>query len=70
MPVGQEVKIPYAQALGHAIEVFGSQSLAEEWLSKPCKYLDGHVPLELIDNSMGFQVVTNYLSRIAHGVYQ
>lgn len=64
------VAFQYAQALEHATEVFGSQSLAEDWLEKPCKYLDGHAPLELIDNSLGFQVVEDYLSRIEHGVYQ
>ena len=64
------VAFQYAQTLEHATEVFGSQSLAEDWLKKPCKYLDGHVPLELIDNSLGFQVVEDYLSRIEHGVYQ
>lgn len=64
------VAFQYAQALEHATEVFGSQSLAEDWLEKPCKYLDGHVPLELIDNSLGFQVVEDYLGRIEYGVYQ
>lgn len=64
------VAFQYAQTLEHATTVFGSQQLAEDWLKKPCKYLDGHVPLELIDNSLGFQVVKDYLTRIEHGVYQ
>ena len=60
----------YAKALEHAANVFGSQQLAEDWLRKPCTYLDGQVPLELIDNSQGFKVVEDYLSRIELGVYQ
>ncbi len=64
------VAFQYAQTLEHATNVFGSQQLAEEWLKKPCKYLDGYVPLELIDNSLGFQAVEDYLTRIEHGVYQ
>jgi putative toxin-antitoxin system antitoxin component (TIGR02293 family) len=64
------VAFQYAQTLEHATNVFGSQPLAEDWLKKPCKYLDGHVPLELIDNSLGFQAVEDYLTRIEHGVYQ
>ncbi|MHC8401102.1 antitoxin Xre/MbcA/ParS toxin-binding domain-containing protein [Pseudomonas sp. MDT1-17] len=64
------VAFQYAQALEHAINVFGNQQLAEDWLKKPCKYLDGNIPLELIDNSLGFQVVEDYLTRIEHGVYQ
>ncbi|VVM71623.1 antitoxin Xre/MbcA/ParS toxin-binding domain-containing protein [Pseudomonas fluorescens] len=64
------IAFQYAQTLEHAINVFGNQPLAEEWLGKPCKYLDGNVPLELIDNSLGFQAVEDYLTRIEHGVYQ
>lgn len=64
------VAFQYAQILEHAINVFGSQQLAEDWLKKPCKYLDGYVPLELIDNSLGFQVAEDYLTRIEYGVYQ
>ncbi|WHS58110.1 antitoxin Xre/MbcA/ParS toxin-binding domain-containing protein [Pseudomonas sp. G2-4] len=64
------IAFQYAQTLEHAIDVFGSQQLAEDWLKKPCKYLDGYVPLELIDNSLGFQAVEDYLTRIEHGVYQ
>jgi putative toxin-antitoxin system antitoxin component (TIGR02293 family) len=64
------IAFQYAQALEHAINVFGNLPLAEDWLKKPCKYLDEHVPLELIDNALGFQVVKDYLTRIEHGVYQ
>lgn len=64
------VAFQYAQALEHAINVFGNLQLAENWLKKPCKYLEDHIPLELIDNSLGFQVVEDYLTRIEHGVYQ
>lgn len=64
------VAFQYAHALERAITVFGNQQLAEDWLKKPCKYLDGNVPLELVDNSLGFQVVQDYLTRLEHGVYQ
>ncbi|WP_139831330.1 MULTISPECIES: antitoxin Xre/MbcA/ParS toxin-binding domain-containing protein [unclassified Pseudomonas] len=69
-PQQSAVAFQYAQVLEHATEVFGNQLLAEDWLKKPCKYLDGNVPLELIDNPLGFQVVEDYLTRIEHGVYQ
>ncbi|WP_407311351.1 antitoxin Xre/MbcA/ParS toxin-binding domain-containing protein [Pseudomonas sp. nanlin1] len=64
------VAFQYAQTLEHATQVLGSQALAEDWLKKPCKYLDGHVPLDLIDNALGYQVVEDYLTRMEHGVYQ
>lgn len=64
------VAFQYAKVLEHAINVFGSQKLAEEWLGRPCKYLDGAVPLDVIDNPVGFQTVEDYLERIRYGVYQ
>jgi putative toxin-antitoxin system antitoxin component (TIGR02293 family) len=64
------VALHYAKVLEHAINVFGTQKLAEEWLSRPCKYLDGDVPLDVIDNPLGFQVIEDYLERIEYRVYQ
>ena len=64
------VAFQYAKVLEHAINVFGTQKLAEEWLGRPCKYLDGDAPLDVIDNPMGFQTVEDYLERIEYGVYQ
>ncbi|WP_338807717.1 antitoxin Xre/MbcA/ParS toxin-binding domain-containing protein [Pseudomonas chlororaphis] len=64
------VAFQYAQALEHAASVFGSQRRAEEWLGRPCKHLAGNVPLELIENALGFHVVEAYLQRIELGVYQ
>lgn len=64
------VAFQFARVLEHAINVFGSQRLAEEWLGRPCKQLDGDVPLDMIDNPVGFQVVEDYLERIEYGVYQ
>ena len=64
------VAFQYAKVLEHAINVFGIQKLAEEWLGRPCKHLDGDVPLDVIDNPFGFQAVEDYLERIEYGVYQ
>ncbi len=64
------VAFQYAKVLEHAITVFGTQKLAEEWLGRPCKYLDGDVPLDVIDNPVGFQAVEDYLERVEYGVYQ
>lgn len=64
------VAFQYAKVLEYAIHVFGTQKLAEEWLGRPCKYLEGDVPLDVIDNPIGFQAVEDYLERIEHGVYQ
>ncbi len=64
------VAFQFAKALEHAIKVFGSLRLAEEWLGRPCQHLGGDVPLDIIDNPVGFQAVEDYLERIEYGVYQ
>ncbi|KAA0986303.1 DUF2384 domain-containing protein [Pseudomonas sp. ANT_J12] len=64
------VAFQYAKVLEHATTVFGALRLAEEWLDRPCKHLAGSVPLDLIDNSLGFQAVEDYLERVELGVYQ
>lgn len=60
----------YAQMLERSILVFGTQASAEEWLGRPCRSLDGNVPLIMVENSIGAQVVGEYLRRIESGVYQ
>lgn len=69
-PQQSAVALQYAKVLEQAINVFGTQQLAEEWLGRPCKYLDGDVPLDVIDNPVGFQTVEDYLERVRYGVYQ
>lgn len=60
----------YAKVRDRANDVFGSQRLAEEWLGRPCRYLDGDVPQDVIDNPARLQAVEAYLERIKHGIYQ
>ncbi|WP_460139583.1 antitoxin Xre/MbcA/ParS toxin-binding domain-containing protein [Pseudomonas sp. S2_E01] len=64
------VAFQYAQLLDHAYSVFGGKPFAEQWLNSPCKHLEGQIPLELLDNALGFERVEGYLTRIEYGVYQ
>lgn len=64
------IAFQYAKALEQATAVFGTQMIAEEWLSRPCKYLSGLIPLDLIENAIGFQAVRHYLERVERGIYQ
>lgn len=63
------VAFQYAESLQVAIKVFGSQQAAEEWFERPCKYLAGYVPLDMVEHWSGFQAVKEYLERIEAGVY-
>ncbi|WP_081951567.1 antitoxin Xre/MbcA/ParS toxin-binding domain-containing protein [Pseudomonas cremoricolorata] len=64
------VAFQYAKILERASDVFGKQTTAEDWLSRPCRYLEGLTPIDLIDNAIGFQVVKDYLDRVEFGIYQ
>ncbi|MCE0972103.1 MULTISPECIES: antitoxin Xre/MbcA/ParS toxin-binding domain-containing protein [Pseudomonas] len=69
-PQQSAVAVQYAQGLELAVTVFGSQALAEHWLERPCKHLSGLVPFEMLNTSVGFKVVVDYLERTRLGVYQ
>lgn len=60
----------FAEALEGAIDVFGTQRLAEEWLCQPSKYLDGQAPVDIVDEPVGLRAVKQYLERVEYGVYQ
>ncbi|KJZ61740.1 toxin-antitoxin system antitoxin subunit [Pseudomonas fluorescens] len=59
----------YAEVLEKATDVLGSRELAEQWMVKPARGLDGEVPIDLISNSVGYELVTDFLTRIEYGVY-
>lgn len=60
----------YAMVLEFSIFVFGSQAIAEHWLNRSCRQLSGFIPFEMIDTSIGFSIVMDYLERVRLGVYQ
>lgn len=64
------VAFQYAQALEGAIAVFGSRPLVEAWHGRPCRHLEGYVPLDMVESAVGFQAVESYLKRVEIGVYQ
>jgi len=77
--LGREQSVPlspgamssqYYKVLERAINVFGNQKLAEEWLGRPCRYFDGELPLAIIVDPVGLQAVEAYLQRIERGIYQ
>ena len=59
----------FAEVLGHATRVFGSQIEAEHWLEQPVIGLDHRKPINLLRTHPGTRLVNEYLTRIEHGVY-
>lgn len=60
----------FAQILSKAREVFGSREEAERWMSEPAMGLDGHKPIDLLSNPIGYDLVNDFLTRMEYGVYQ
>lgn len=59
----------FAEILGRASEIFGSQAEAEVWLNAPAIGLDQRRPIDLLGTAVGVEAVEDYLTRIEYGVY-
>ncbi len=59
----------FAEVLTRAIDVFGSQSEAEQWLVRPAMGLDQRSPIELLASPAGAELVEDFLTRIEYGAY-
>ncbi len=53
----------------HAIRVFGSREKAHRWFRKPCRALDGAIPLELMASETGAHIVEEEIHAIDHGMF-
>ncbi len=53
----------------HAVRVFGSKEKAHRWLRKPCRALDGAVPIDLLASETGAHIVEEELHAIDHGMF-
>lgn len=59
----------FAEILAKATDVFGSQEEAEQWLVRPAIGLDQRRPIDLLATPAGVELVEQYLTRLAYGVY-
>lgn len=50
-------------------EIFGDQQTFQKWVKQPNTALGGYTPLNMMDTTIGIQLVTDVLGRIEHGVY-
>jgi len=70
LPVDESERLwRFAEVLAHATRVFGSQAEAEQWLDRPAIGLDQRKPIDLLRTHPGTRLVSEYLTRIEHGVY-
>jgi putative toxin-antitoxin system antitoxin component (TIGR02293 family) len=59
----------FAEILGRATELFGSQAEAEAWLERPEMALDQRRPIDLLSTPAGVETVQDHLTRLEYGVY-
>jgi putative toxin-antitoxin system antitoxin component (TIGR02293 family) len=55
--------------LAMANRVFGSEEKARRWLRKPCRALDGAVPIDLLASETGAHIVEEELHAIDYGMF-
>ncbi len=59
----------FAEILGRAIALFGSQAEAEAWLERPAMALEQRKPIDLLSTPAGVESVEDHLTRLEYGVY-
>ena len=58
-----------AQLYGLGFEVFDNREDFKKWLVTPARSLGDKKPIELLDSSLGFDLLKNEIIRIQHNVY-
>lgn len=58
-----------ARLFGLGYDVFDTKTDFKNWLMTPSKSLGNKVPFELLDSSIGFEIVENEIVRIQYNVY-
>ncbi len=58
-----------ARLFGLGYEVFDSKEDFKKWLMTASKTLGNRIPFELLDSSIGFEMVENEIIRIQYNVY-
>ena len=58
-----------ADVAAHAVQVFGGQAAAAQWLRSPNLVLGGEAPLAALDTELGSRHVHDVLGQIEFGMY-
>jgi putative toxin-antitoxin system antitoxin component (TIGR02293 family) len=59
----------FAEILGKATRLFGSQEEAEAWLERPATALNQQRPIDLLSTPAGVESLEQLLGRLEYGVY-
>lgn len=64
-----EKAIALARLYERGTEVFGTMDNFNDWMKTPNYTLNGEAPLNLLDTSIGFDLILQTLGRIEYGVF-
>lgn len=64
-----EKAIELARLYQRGTEVFGTMDNFNDWMKTPNYTLNGETPLNLLDTSIGFELILQTLGRIEYGVF-
>ncbi len=67
-PVSSERIIEITLLYKQAVSVFGNRKKLDIWIDEPNLALGGSKPKDLLDSSLGVQLVRNELQRIEYGI--
>ena len=60
--------IQVAQLYSKGYEIFENESYFQEWMNSEIQGLGFEKPINLLDTSMGIQILINELGRLEHGI--
>ncbi|MCU0403800.1 MAG: DUF2384 domain-containing protein [Chitinophagaceae bacterium] len=67
-PEQSERLLELARLFAHGLNVFGSRSRLRRWMNGPVQSLGGQKPIDLLDTSVGVNLVDDILGRIEYGI--
>ena len=59
----------FLSALSRAERIIGPHQLAQGWIAAPSLGLNGYAPIDLLINPAGYEIVSDFLTRLEYGVY-
>jgi putative toxin-antitoxin system antitoxin component (TIGR02293 family) len=68
-PAQSEKLVRLERIFAIAYDVFEDEAIAMQWLESTNPYLEGHAPLELLENEPGANAVEHLLGQIEQSVY-
>lgn len=67
-PSASDCLLRIARIYAEALDLFGNETTVANWMVNPSVTLGKQVPLELLDTSVGFEIVFHELKRMQYGI--